>query len=298
MTEFVRCNFRDHRKSLSPHPVERVPIELFKNTFNNSLFKCCLHCRTYARQMYATQRKRKIEKRALDDSVHTCLKCDNLLVEGSCLICRSRDKTSRQSRKANDRKVKLERILQTKVCCAHCNKIFVKNPNAEFGFITLDSLENVDITLIEFRNLEFDHLTEEEQVKKYGRSFGPKKNGVARIHSYASKLMEAQKCELLCLACHRFKTQQRYKRTSRVCALRQQKQEIVKAEKLRIGKCELCNGEIDSKNLTYYEFDHIERSTKLFDIAKIVNSDMLMFSVPLLQTELSKCRLVCVDFVI
>lgn len=62
---------------------------------------------------------------------------------------------------------------------------------------------------IEFRNLEFDHLTEDEQRNMFGISYGLKKQGVAELFSYDSQKREARKCLLVCLLCHKLNTKER-----------------------------------------------------------------------------------------
>ncbi len=146
---------------------------------------------------------------------------------------------------------------------------------------------------IEFRNLEWDHLTKEEQFERFGQYYGPKTKGVAGIYAYESKKAETKKCILLCLYCHTLKTMERNGASTR----RRKKKEMKKAynntEKCKVGNCQLCKCGVNMLNLSYYEWDHIDPTKKRHDISEVVRSDSTIFTIEYLIEELHQCRLLC-----
>jgi hypothetical protein len=129
--------------------------------------------------------------------------------------------------------------------------------------------------------LVFDHVPEK----------GEKKEGVAHISSLATIRYEASKCNLVCLMCHDIITHSKYAEnsTTKTYPKLERKRKYVNDLKVKIGGCVLC-GFFDKTILPYFQFDHIDPSTKVADISTII---VRSYSEEELYTELSKCRLLC-----
>jgi len=115
---------------------------------------------------------------------------------------------------------------------------------------------------------------------------------------------EASKCECLCRKCHRKFTQSlleknkeriRPKETvnnkkarKKILKLRERVNNI----KRQIGKCQdiNCNDIFDSENMSFYEFDHIEREYKTNSICRMIDGAFLF---EMIKKEIDKCQLLC-----
>ncbi len=95
--------------------------------------------------------------------------------------------------------------------------------------------------------------------------------------------------------CHRLKTYQfcAEKSLAKFSIFLRSKLEYITRKKIEIGKCEQCGFLVNVVNLQYYEFDHIDPTSKYSDISRIVTNTALKDSIDVLALELTKCRLLC-----
>lgn len=299
----LRCLSTAH-KSQSVYPSDAVPVNYFHKTGSEKLYKTCFDCRQYQKQA-AFKIKIKQMQIAKEQNLKICSVCfdkmDAASLYKTCSICRSKVAATDSAQVLFTNRVKLEFMQKMGSCCFECNRIFLKKRNGEPGFVVAnESFNTIKTEMIEFQMCEFDHLTEAEQIDRYGQFFGPKSKGVSECRSYESKRREANKCQLLCLFCHANQTQNRRKLKMvddsplRITPLKIQnkidaKREFVKVVKLGIGKCQLC-GFFDSNCLQGFEFDHVDQKTKSRHVSAMINSNT---SISRIKVEIAKCRLLC-----
>lgn len=292
MTEgFAKCSNVRHKWYGSQYPQEQTPTELFINHHNNTLYKQCVDCRKYiaktGKKVYSKKRERDAGKEEYE-----CKSCRKMRTENRCDGCERKNAKSISDRILSTKKVIWERIQKTGMCCAQCKNIFIRQQNNAPGFITVSSLDGYTENDIEYHNLEWDHLTEEEQIMQFGKSYGKKKRNISNITSYASKKEESKKCRLLCISCHRLASRQR--ENPHFNAQREiEKIEYVNAEKMRLGKCEICEHNVDRFNLSYFEFDHKYPENKNAEISRIARSTCNEHTMLFLVVEIMDCRLLC-----
>ncbi len=289
---FMSCNGKWHKCSGSVYSRDKVPSNLFENALNDTFYKSCFDCRRYnAKQC----KKIPSSQRDTDEyGLFMCRTCNIERTKDFCRKCTDTRSGTLRTRNKNYILVMWERILETGCCCQRCKRVFLKKKDGSVGFTVVDSMDNVTKDDIEFRNLEFDHLTWLEQIMYFGKYYGEKVCGVANIHSYASKKTESKKCLLVCLLCHTFNTAERI--TETVCGKRkstQRKIDYVNSKKVEIGCCELCRHSVNQSNLSYFEFDHKNPENKQYEISAIVNQHSSHFTLEFLIEELSDCRLLC-----
>ncbi len=267
----------------SIYPKDKVPRDKFlkKNT-NGCYHKICLDCRQYARKSKKRSRKGK------DKQLCSTGGCKNIVTDSkkTCKSCRNRTKQEYIQSREDYINLMYIKINELQCCCELCKKIFLKQEG--HGFIVVDSLKNITKDMIEFSNLEYDHLTKEEQLAKKGFFYGDKVKGVSKIIDLEKREYESKKCQLLCLYCHVKESERRNMEKNVIRGQYTRHYQYVSSVKLSIGHCELCRTSVDSNNLSYYEFDHIDPSKKVGKISK-----MAQRSKHLLKIEISKCRLLC-----
>ncbi|HET8792655.1 MAG TPA: hypothetical protein VFM31_02590 [Nitrososphaeraceae archaeon] len=100
-------------------------------------------------------------------------------------------------------------------------------------------------------------------------------------------LDEIKKCDLVCLLCHNRRT---YKRFNDVLGEDRkykphQRRNIDIINDIKNKPCAICNQQYDMCNM---QIDHINPSTKLYDVCDLKN-----YKVEILETELEKCQVLC-----
>ena len=132
----------------------------------------------------------------------------------------------------------------------------------------------VDCNNADIRVLEFDHIIRED-----------KENDVPRCGSIEALIKEADKCVMRCGICHakRTKIQLNYGQNKKKYT------DFINNIKCEIGGCKQC-GWFDKDNLHVLQFDHIDRSTKLFNVSALASS-----KIEIIEEEIKKCQLLCVN---
>lgn len=293
---FLECSYKQHGSCGSPHPKARVPRELFVKESNKTLLRMCLHCRTYKNKGHARRMEKKRKGVEGAEGEFKCVHCSSMRSASICERCTENGIKGAKAVRESYARVILERVAEMGNCCVDCKKVFLKNPTG-VGFLTVDSLEGINLDEIECRNLEFDHLNEHEQLEAFGVVYGPKIRGVGQINSYAGQKLESRKCQLRCIFCHRRRTQQNYAKRPGAYKRRKTRQklklEYVKEKKIEIGFCASCKCPVDPTNLCYYEFDHIDPKQKRFPIANIAQVGAQKFTMEFLKEEMAMCQLLC-----
>lgn len=296
MTEniFQECCWINHTFACLLYPKEFVPKIFFKKDNSDNFYKTCSFCRTYKAKVNAKYLSKKKEREKIKkDGVYICANCNRPRTENDCKQCNKyrRDKTFHK--REGLKRVILERVFETKTCCSICKKVFLKKTDGSHGFETVDSLENINLESIETRNLEFDHLTEKEQLEIFGNFYGLKKCGVGQLDSYETQKFESKKCVLVCLHCHRIKTNMRYGPNKSKNKFKELKYKFMVQFKLDIGMCVHCKRNVDENNHFCFDLDHINPNEKLVPVATIANSAELYYTVDVLKNEIGKCQLLC-----
>lgn len=103
---------------------------------------------------------------------------------------------------------------------------------------------------------------------------------------------EREKCQPLCRFHHRIITHKRNKTTRRWAT--QEHREFVNLYKRILGECNMCGRKVTEKNVVGFDFDHIDRNTKKYNISNLCGKSKALFEQHI-QTELLKCRLLCAN---
>ena len=77
------------------------------------------------------------------------------------------------------------------------------------------------------------------------------------------------KCQPLCMFCHRVKNKKESGTQTKPCYIRRQK--IINDEKLCVGACETCNRVVTPENVQWFDWAHRDRATKTIKISALVN---------------------------
>ncbi len=289
----MTCNKVNHRKSKSLHPFDAVPKEMFLKP-NGNYYKMCLDCRKWWEKNRNNNHEKKKRELEVDSGKSYCSQCHSEKEDEVdlklCVKCRQRSRIYGRLLKKAYNDLLIARVEKLGVCCEICRKIFLKNASGK-GFIIVESLDGVSMDQIDICNIEFDHLTHDEQMEKYGQYYGAKIRGVAQMKSAVSMKNESKKCQLTCLMCHVKETKRRYIGHPRTEIASRIKYEFSNNVKLKIGKCQDCNTPIDKSVLAYYEFDHTNPATKTANISEMCMNST--YSLEDLKWEIPLCRVLC-----
>ena len=98
------------------------------------------------------------------------------------------------------------------------------------------------------------------------------------------------KCQPLCMFCHRVKNKEECGTTTKPSILR--RRQIINDEKLRVGACETCDRTVTPENVEWFDWAHKDRATWVIRISKLVYKSEEYFQKqwPL---ERPKCKLLC-----
>ncbi len=134
---------------------------------------------------------------------------------------------------------------------------------------------------------EFNHIDPKGLLDPKNKKLGC----ISDFRSIKKMNIEAAKCECLCRKCHRKYTQEQHDKNKKIKTKYGKHKKYVNDLKIKIGKCQEnnCTDIFDPENLSFYEFDHIDPSTKRQKICTMIGS----YSIETLNEELKKCRLIC-----
>lgn len=103
---------------------------------------------------------------------------------------------------------------------------------------------------------------------------------------------ELKKGRWLCVWCHRKETMDENKllftKVTPSTIKRKKNMKYINDIKLRLGQCETCNIKVTDETFSFFEFDHIDPSTKTGTI-----SQMHWCKKEIINNEIAKCRLLC-----
>jgi hypothetical protein len=275
-----------------------------------------------------TKRKHieKLRKVAEEEGKYLCSYCIKFIpieemgknidgcLSSTCKKCKEIEKERNINRKNIYRRIQLEYIISQKSSCHKCKMIYIKPDNEVKYSQGLPTLEESGVRyvnykgysysfekfielfsdLLEFRILDFDHLTEKEQrdrglLIENDLYFG-KEGTVFGKGCEKSMRKEAMKCQLLCAKCHLLETISREKGITPKTILNKKKREYVNILKLKIGGCRICKF-FDVSLLRFLEFNHLKPSEKTESVTVMIGSDK--YSLEDVINECKKCELLC-----
>jgi len=134
-----------------------------------------------------------------------------------------------------------------------------------------------------------------------------KKGTLHRPTTETNRLKELENIVVLCVCCQRIRSYQT--RTHRLdetraslsmtphyVAVRKRSADTadyLRDKKRRIGKCSICDRSCDTQDraiLSSFDFDHLDRSTKMYNVSAMLSSARAK-----VDQELAKCRLLCAN---
>lgn len=174
-----------------------------------------------------------------------------------------------------------------KSCCKTCRNKDSTTRRIAYKALTSEIKSLAGCEICGERNpllLDFDHL--DPKLKEFN---------VSRQHTMVKALKEIAKCRVLCVAHHReHSSHQIAKKGTKPKRARVIRNiEYVAQIKLQIGECQHCGLKIksgDADQLCQFDFDHIERLTKVEGISRLSN---IGTSLKTLKSEIAKCQLLC-----
>jgi len=99
-----------------------------------------------------------------------------------------------------------------------------------------------------------------------------------------------EKCQPLCMFCHRVKSNEERGTQKRPSYIRRRK--IINDEKLRVCACETCDRTVTPKNVQWFDWAHRDRVTKTIHISALVYKSEETFQTRW-PIERAKCKLLC-----
>ena len=237
-------------------------------------FKQCPTCLSSARKSLK-KRKREADEQTVPDGHRVCTHCLRIQPEdlfityiarrknltNKCRLCRDsnrRSQTNPDTTTGECRKVWLD--WKRDNTCNHCG--------------SSDAIEA-------------DHLRDKIKACSCWK-WWPSNGGPEALKR------ELAKCQPLCLSCHRIKSKKERNTTQNPIRIR--RQNIINAEKLRVGACEcggawgVCGRKVTPENVQTFDWAHKDRAIWTIQISKLVYKSEAYFQKqwPL---ERAKCRL-------
>jgi len=243
--QYSVCAYFSH-DTISKHDRNKVPKNLFlrypeEPDYIKNPYKNCIDCRKYERDIKKKcEQKRSLEK--IEDHFY-CSGCSKqkplneiskkVNGEGNntrCIECQEKaneyNKRHNAELKLSYRKIQLEYILKNQASCEICRSIFLIPEPGTQNCVELKTREEDGNRYVEYKNknylvknfleefkdllelriLDFDHLSEEEQMNRKlleeGEKFIGKKGCVRSMNNEKEMIKEAKKCQLVDCRCH------------------------------------------------------------------------------------------------
>jgi hypothetical protein len=325
-SEFCFCASQKHNVS-SKIKQDEVPRHMFRkypDDPKSPLFEYCLDCREATMERHYDLQDRK--KEALKQDEFLCSYCHYPIHESQkytrldgtpstfCLCCAEKRKIVRENNSESVIKIKHEMMLINDCSCLKCKKIYLV-PEANTKFVVeLDTYQiknkryvkykenTFEVrefltqfkNLLEFRIMEFDHLSEQEQrerniIGKHDIYF-PKKGSVSTMGSEDSMRWEARKTQLICCKCHVEETIRREAGIIYRSKLEQKKLDYV--NKIKKKGCSVC-GFYDEKLHRFLDLDHLNPYTKRECVSRMVKDSKYTLDDVIQECDDAITRVVC-----
>lgn len=326
---FKFCISSNH-KDVSNFPQDKVPIEMFFSKIGRKkILDNCSDCREHIYKVKSLYKEKLIEKSKNND-LGFCKKCYVVLekenmrfnedgeISNFCLFCSEKIPEINLKNKKRIKEIYyqilIEEIYKYESSCQRCKLIFLKPENdnivkelniyekdgknyvkyKEQEYLVLDFLDKYE-NLLEFRIIDFDHLTEEEQRERGillpEEEYIPKINSVARMSNENSMRKEANKCQHLCCKCHVVVTNMRKFKDTKNNSSPEFLKRKEYVDKIKSEGCSVCGFyDPDPMLRGFMEMDHIDPSTKIKDVTKLIYGSLTFED---LVEECSKCRPIC-----
>lgn len=327
-SDLIYCPSQYHC-SKSIHPRNQVPKQLFRkepSDPNSELYEQCVDCRIHNNTHNINNKSRKMQ-RAQNNGYVTCSTCLITLTsenkclnkDGSesktCIKCKTYSREVTKKLHALYKNIIIERIKLTGTSCVNCKSLYLKTSDQKYPIARFDThisesgnryiindghiyyvkdIVECCPTVLELNIIEMDHLTETEQRERgiIGENdlFVPKRCLVYCCKSEHAMRLEARKCQHLCSFCHITVTisrEQGVPDSQRSIFERERSQYVNDLKKKGCSNCGYQNPAVPR----FFEFDHIDPSTKTSKIADMVSESR--YSMEDLLAEIAKCRILC-----
>ena len=325
-SDFLYCASASHTlKDVSQYPRDKVPFSMFQRYEDDleDLHETCSDCRNH--KAVQNNEYEKIKRLAAKEDEFYCDGCKNYKSlkdrapnkDGTpstrCFDCKIKTSERWLSMRTIYYKIIYEMFLKTGSSCQRCLSIYlIPEEGTEFSvrlesyyidgklfvdykgqtYLTLDFLVKFR-DLLEFRVIELDHLSEQEQRERgmlqANQKYEPKLGNVSTFRSEREMRREGKKCQNDCCMCHIEDTISResgnYKRPDPEII----KKEYVDNLKKECG-CGVC-GYKTNDLFRFLEFDHLDPKNKIAAIAEMVKSNN--YNLEDIIEEIKKCRIIC-----
>ena len=324
--EFSYCASATHTlKDVSLYPRDQVPFSMFQRYEDDfdDLYETCYDCRNH--KAVQNVEYEKIKRSAAKEDEFYCDGCKGYIcveqrapnkdgtLSNNCFDCKAKRKERNKYMRTIFYKIIYEMFLKTKASCQKCRVIYlIPEEGTEFSvrletfdidgnlfvdykgqrYLTLDFLVKFK-HLLEFRVIELDHLSEQEQrdggILQPNQKYEPKIGNVSTFSSEREMRREGKKCQNDCSMCHIKDTISRESGNYRRRDPEVIKKEYVDNIKRECG-CSVCGYKTDDF-FRFLEFDHIDPKNKIAAIATMVKD--YGYTLEDIIEEIKKCRVVC-----
>ena len=237
---------------------------------NETKFKCCERCREHQRKRH---RKKYYSIPVCPQGQKYCGKCGHIQPEDQFKSRHPRRQTLTkwcQTCRQTQSRSQVNPTSKTGKCKARWEEWKAKNPCVVCG--------ETDTQLIEADHLrdKVRHCSDHHYWANHG--------GVPTLEK------ELEKCQSLCCWHHRLKTKRERPTEKRKRYLK--RRAIINADKMRRGKCLRCPRRVTLETCCGFDFDHIDRSTKVIHLSHIVKKSQVFFDEHI-DSELKACDMLC-----
>jgi hypothetical protein len=324
--EFLYCASASHTlKDVSQYLRDKVPFSMFQRYEDDfeDLYETCSDCRNH--KAVQNVEYEKIKRASAKEGEFYCDGCKNYKSldvrapnkdgnpSNNCLDCKVVRKERTKKMRIISYQILYEMFLQTGASCGRCKAIYLipdegtqfsvrletYNINGELfvdykgeTYPTLEFLIKFR-HLLEFRVMELDHLSEQEQrergILKPDQKYEPKLGVVSRFSSEREMRRESKKCQNDCCMCHVEDTISRESGNYRRGELESIKKTYVDNLKRECG-CSVCGYKTDTL-FRFLENDHLKPENKFANICEMVKDNNC--TLEQLIEELKKCRIIC-----
>ena len=328
-TDFLFCPSRCHI-GVSKYPRDKVPFFMFQR-YEDSFddwYDTCADCRIYKSETNIIYEK--IKKESAKPGEFYCRECntyhkneekakkkDGTINDNLCELGKIKVKIRTQKIRQSFHDLLYEYFLKNEASCQKCKSIFlIPDEGTKFArkikTYNVDGIVYVDYEgkqylardfllqfkeILEFRVIEMDHLTEEEQRQRDMlapfQEYEGKLHNVSELSCKRTMRIEARKCQNLCCECHVETTIEREDKlrkfsTIRTTKLTKEKKEYVDNFKRELG-CSVCG--LKTLMTRFLEMDHLDPKIKLDNISAMVYDPL--YSLEDVKRECEKCRVLC-----
>ena len=278
----------------------------YKPKLSNQINYCSRRCGSECYSRIRCQQQKETNKKLREDRKINCLTCNKIIPQKSIKYCNPICGDRYISWKNLDQSELEKKLLKAQtfgeeISCLHCDKMFIPDRINNFNFCSRKCHSDYGANIIGSKKKDCRNYLKDEKTKAGKCENCDESNilllefahfkRIGKVDVHECFDMDILKKEMLkgrwlCILCHRIETYNEIERKS--LDDKPKGYNYIVNKKLEIGKCQLCNIQVTSFNVYCFDFDHLDQSTKLFNVSQLWAS-----TITKIQIEIDKCRLLC-----